>query len=264
VYQHAVVLFDSAIALAADSLPVAQWATVGKGRALLALGHVSAAMQVVQQIPLDFAHTEKLYTCSRIGVYCDGVRGLTTAAAKFDFNDVSVANAEGGDSILTVTNPRTAAQRIGTGAYGSFVYFPQKYVRNGVSLVTVASGTEAALIRAEAALVADDIPAWLELLNTLRARSPLTDTTAVLTDPGSATRIDTLFAERARWLFLTGHRQGDLRRWLRREPSRVPQDLYPSGPYPGGIRNYGNDIVIPIEAREVNNPQFRGCFDRRA
>jgi hypothetical protein len=190
---------------------------------------------------------------------------VSTAAAKFDFNDVSVSNAEGGDSSIIRTDPRTAARSIGTATYGSVVYFPTKYVRNGASVVTVASGLEAALIRAEAALAENDVAGWLEQLNALRASDPMTDTMAPLADPGNAARRDTLFAERARWLFLTGHRQGDLRRRLRQEPERVPQDVYPYGAYPGGIRNYGNDLVLPIDHKsEGSNPHFRGCFDRRS
>ena len=264
VYRHAIALFDTALSLASDSLPIVHWATVGKGRALLALGEVAAAAQVVHQIPPDFVHNETIYTCGRVGVHCANSRNGAEIAT-LDFNHVSVSNGEGRDSAITWTNPLTAAQPIGTGLYGAPVYFPGKYVRNGISLVTVASGIEAALIRAEAALNADDIPGWLLILNALRASSPLTDTMIVLTDPGMEKRRDTLFAERARWLFLTGHRQGDLRRWLRQEPTRVPQDLYPTGVYPGGIRNYGNDIVLPIRViDEGNNPHFRACVDRRA
>src|SRR5581483_874628 len=104
----------------------------------------------------------------------------------------------------------------------------------------MASGVEARLIEAEAALAAGDA-SWLTILNRLRtdgtfttAPHPgdptVTDTTwgpgvgAVLfpnglpglrplTDPGTpAARVDLLFAERAAWLFLTGHRLGDMRR----------------------------------------------------
>jgi hypothetical protein len=90
-----------------------------------------------------------------------------------------------------------------------------------------------------------------------------------VSDPGTTVaRLDTLFTERAEWLFVTGHRQGDLRRLIREYGTTVPafQDdshVYPVGPYtaPGqGI--YGNDVTAPIPPAEYNNPLFHGCQNR--
>ena len=56
-----------------------------------------------------------------------------------------------------------------------------------------------------------------------------------LTDPGDAKgRVALLFQERAEWLYLTGHRQGDLRRLLRQYPQYWPEQelVYPSGQLP--------------------------------
>ena len=145
----------------------------------------------------------------------------------------------------------------------------------------LASWEEAVLIRAEAALHATVHPGadhtWLGLLNELRAIAPIPGTyrpdpdhLPPLHDPGNDhARLALLFAERASWLFLTGERQGDLRRLVRNY--HWPQDhVYPTGPYvtpqgiAGPIGHYGTDITLPIPPIERINPNFRGCLDRGA
>ena len=76
--------------------------------------------------------------------------------------------------------------------------------------------------------------------------------------------MDLLFRERAAWLFLTGPRQGDLRRLIR-QYGRSAELLYPVGSYPGGVASYGGDVTAPIPAAErESNPHFTGCIDREA
>jgi hypothetical protein len=258
VYTHATALFDTAMQLAADSVPIVQLARIGKGRALLALGQFGAAAMAVQDVPSDFRYTERLFTCgSPSSAACESINVL-------DLRTVTVSSYEGGTKVISWTNPRTAGVDRGATVYGFPVYFPVQYEYDGVSTVTLASGVEADLIRAEAALRAGDITGWLAILNGLRASSPLTDTMAAITDPGPATRPDTMFAERAQWLFLSGHRQGDLRRLIRQYPPRTQQTVYPRGVYPGGINGYGSEVTALFDVRELPNPRFVSCFDRRA
>jgi hypothetical protein len=136
---------------------------------------------------------------------------------------------------------------------------------------------EARLIEAEAQLHANpDDGAWLATLNALRtdgtqdgsgAYNPGTGGVgglAPLVDPGTtAGRVDLLFRERAFWLFLTGHRQGDLRRLLR-QYGRDQADLYPVGTYPGSVFPYGGAVTRPIPTDESPNPLFTGCLSRSA
>ena len=141
--------------------------------------------------------------------------------------------------------------------------------------LTLASGLEARLIEAEAALNAGDA-SWLTTLNALR--TTCTDAGSCpdpapagtggvaglppLTDPGTPdARVDLLFRERAFWLFMTGHRQGDLRRLLR-QYHRQQNQVYPTGLYSGGLGTYGNDVTVPIPLSERANPLFTGCFNR--
>ena len=87
-----------------------------------------------------------------------------------------------------------------------------------------------------------------------------------LEDPGAeAARIDLLFRERAFWLYLTGHRLGDLRRLIRHY-GRSQEFVYPTGSYMGGGSGiYGNEVVIPVPEQErIANPRYIGCFHRNA
>src|SRR4029077_4895560 len=120
----------------------------------------------------------------------------------------------------------------------------------------LADGIEARLIEAEAALQGHDPLTWLATLNHLRQTAWPTIQPAVagpldsLSDPGSDTaRVSLTFRERAFWLFLTGHRQGDLRR-LVSQYGRAPNTVYPTGVYPGGPGHYGSDVTVPIPAEE--------------
>jgi hypothetical protein len=84
-------------------------------------------------------------------------------------------------------------------------------------------------------------------------------------EPGTRDEaIDLLFAERAFWMFATGHRLGDMRRLVRPEPlgyARPVESVFPSGAYiKGGA--YGTDVNLPIPREERNNPNFTGCLDR--
>jgi hypothetical protein len=83
---------------------------------------------------------------------------------------------------------------------------------------------------------------------------------APLTDPGTAdARRDLLFRERGLWLFMTGHRLGDLRRLVANYALPV-NDVYPVGVHykddGSGTDVYGGDVVFPVEFDEGNNPNY--------
>ena len=68
--------------------------------------------------------------------------------------------------------------------------------------------------------------------------------------------------ERAFWLYLTGHRLGDLRR-LVRQYNRPQETVFPTGDYHKG-GEYGSDVNFPVSSDERNNPNFESCLDRSA
>jgi hypothetical protein len=161
------------------------------------------------------------------------------------------------------TDARVGAAAAGFDSYGHPIYLPTKYATDGSSPIVLADWIEARLIEAEAALQQRDAGTWLSIVNELRANAivpALPDTT----DPGDwDAEVSLHFHERAFWLFLTGHRQGDLRRLIR-QYGRAPQSVYPSGPYTG-FRTYGTDVDVPIPMREINaNPLVEGCLGRGA
>ena len=258
VYQRALALFDSALALAGDSTRVRDLASVAKGRVLLALGDYAGAGRAVAGVPDGFSYTAD-YTLARNDTYSFSRTVLGTWF-------YSVADGEGGNGLpyRTSGDPRTASSPSGKNQYGVQLYHPDKYTTTGTGPVVVADWIEARLIEAEAALQAGDATTWLAKLNYLRANA-ISPALPALTDPGTPdARVDLLFRERAYWLFLTAHRQGDLRRLVRvygRDQSKV----YPVGPYRGGAGSYGNDVTFPIPVAErLYNPLFTGCINRGA
>jgi hypothetical protein len=293
IYQHANVLLDSALALVADSADLQTLIQVGKGRALLAIGQYQQAADDVSTVPSDAAYR------IRISFRPNAV---SSNYIEFGFGTgySTVANREGqnGQPYISSGDPRTKADTATfietTGTLT--IHYPSKYRTSYTTqhsadsvLFTLADGVEARLIQAEAALHAGDVSTWLTTLNALRTDGSFTtapsanpdsagviDTTwnagtggvaglKPLTDPGSPdARVNTMFAERAAWLFFTGHRLGDLRRFSR-QYGRDPDSIFPTGQYlsgqsPTGL--YGTDVNVPIPSTERINPYFHGCQTR--
>ena len=282
VYQAAIAQEDSALALAGSSNPVRYLALVLKGRGLLDLGgasNVAQAAQVVAAVPDGFQY-QLAAQWGNVGAY-----GIDQIHANGD----SLSDWEGlnGLPYLSSSDPRT------TPVILNGTLFPAKYQAGIVSVTafapfTVADAVEARLIQAEAALRANasDLT-WLTILNALRTNGVFTtasdptnpavpDTTwnagsagvaglKAFRDPGTDTaRVSLLFQERAYWLYLTGHRQGDLRRLIR-QYHRSQEQVYPMGPYTApGEGQYGNDVTVPIPVAERVNPLFHGCLNRDA
>ena len=285
VYRHALALFDSARVLGADSTRFVLLARLGRARALLGLGELAEAAAAVADVPDDFRYAMTFSTASNANAL-SFTRIPSFSAGKWE---LSVADQEGlnGLDYRSSGDPRTASRATATNQWGATIYHPAKYNTTGTTPMVLASGVEARLIQAEADLAAGG-SAWLAILNALRTDGTFTtqpdpddpaatDTSwqagaggtgglAPLEDPGTpAGRVDLVFRERAFWLYLTGHRQGDLRRLIRHY-GRSQQEIYPVGLYPaaGGI-SYGSDVTAPIPATErVSNPHFTGCLSRGA
>jgi hypothetical protein len=299
VYAHAVALFDTALTLAGDSIAVADLAKIGRARAHLAVGQYAAAALDVDGIPVGYQYRQFIQTCGMVDREC----GLGTAQAVVNLASIgSMADREGGVGLpyRSSDDPRTAPLGIIGTVNNNDVWFPAKYTLGGFSAIVPASGIEAQLIAAEADLHGSGAT-WLTTLNALRTtgvytgvdtlieviRSNPVDTAArdttfrydtawvagtggvghlgPLRDPGTPDgRIDLVFRERAFWLYLSGVRQGDLRR-LVRTYRRPKNTLYPGGTYPG-VGSYRDYIDAPIPTTgaysETPNPYYRGCLSR--
>jgi hypothetical protein len=266
VYEHALALLDTALTLAADSARIRQFVEVGRGRTLLALGRYAEAGAAVGSVPDGFRY-EVTYDAAKPSFmlgYFDGA-GFSSPSP---FDGATMTNREGGSGLdyLSSRDSRVASDSLGTNYWGYPIYMPAKYRRDGIGPMVVADGVEARLIEAEAALQAGEFGTWLAKLNELRETAitpPLPDTT----DPGSSdpeARQNLTFRERAFWLFVTGHRQGDLRR-VARVYGRDENTVYPTGVFPDGQGVYGSDVTMPIPRDElIENPRFTGCLGRGA
>jgi hypothetical protein len=291
VYRHALALFDSALTLESDSARFQSFAAMGRGRALLALGRYAEAAAAVTAVPDDYTY-QIVFTPTFVlsgNVFVSSRLFVSILQGHWSFPATpSVGDHEGinGLDYRSSGDPRTPVTDEGPDVLGHTLYFPAKYPESGSVTLTLANGIEARLIEAEAALQAGGAD-WLVRLNALRtdgtfetqpnANDPnQTDTLwhagtggvpglRPLADPGSAdARVDLVFRERAFWLYLTGHRQGDLRRLIR-VYARSPDAVYPTGAYPGGSGSYGTEVVAPVPASEQNlNPKYAGCFHHNA
>ena len=292
-------LLDSALDLFNKSLAAAQFlasatakanftalATVGKARTLLDMGRIVDADTVASTVSVattfSYLIQHDLNTArQQNGVY-SGIR---------KFKRYGVAELEGGAGLpwRTALDPRTPFTRVPATNRGFDAATPQfdqlRYTDEKAS-ITLATGLEARLINAEAALLRGDTTGFMTGLNALRASPPtyilagVQNTTspadqprpvaamAALANPAGATAaVDLLFGERARWLWGTAHRLNDLRRLeraigVRGGYGRPDTSVFPHGAYFKNGLIYGTDVNYPIPLDEQNNPNFQQCLDR--
>jgi len=261
-------------------------ATVGKARTLLAMGRLVDADTVasVASVPTGFSYViqHDLNTArQQNGVYT-GIR---------KFKRYGVADGKGGVGLAwrTVLDPRTPFTRVpatNRGFDGVTPQYDQLRYTDEKAAITLASGLEARLINAEAALARSDTAGFMVQLNGLRGSPPAyilagvqgtavpgdqprpVDPMAQLATPASpAAAVNLLFSERARWLWGTGHRLNDLRRLVRPVGTRggygrAENTVFPNGLYFKNGLVYGTDVNYPIPLDETNNPNFTQCLDR--
>lgn len=256
--QTAIVILDSVLTLAGASVNAAvvtqaNFARVAKGRALLNLNNFAGAATAVAAVPTAYVY--QLQHSENSGRQHNGI--FLTGAVNRRF---SVSSVEGlnGLAYRTAADPRVVAPRgAGTAANGfdgaTPLFLPSTKYANRSASTNVVSGIEARLIEAEAQLRAANTAGALATLNTLR-------TTVVGLAPLATVTTDVLFTERAYWMWLEGHRLGDLRR-LVRQYSRATETVFPTGSYfKGGV--FGPDVNFPIPVSEDNSPTNVGCLDR--
>ena len=269
---------DSTVAANAQVLNLIR---VGRGRALLNLNRPSDAAAAVAAVPTSFKYT--LFHSENTGRQNNGIFLPTLNFPRF-----SVATSEGANGLrfrLDSSDARVYAPRgrglafsPSVGADNLTPMFVQTKYSSRSANFSFADGVEARLIEAEN--LARTGGAYIGTLNALRASLPtlLTNTPGpstlllnaptvtatslpALTAPATqADQVSQVFQERAYWLFLTGHRLGDLRRLIK-HLNRPAESVFPSGAYfKGGT--YGVDVNYPVPFQETNNPNFTQCLDR--
>ena len=258
-YDVAISYFDQALAQPNGGAVQQNLARIGKARALLDTEQFTAAAQLVAQVPTSFAFQIE---------YAGG--SFYTPNPIFNMNNeekrISVSLQEGTGNrglpygTVAATDPRIriSAQSVASNSGDVPAWLQLKYSTQGAD-IPLATGVEARLIEAEALLDKGSSAAYLATLNTLRATIGL----GSLSDPGTpAGRVDQFFAERAYWLWLTGHRLSDLRRLIR-QYGRTQAEVFPTGTTPYDIP-YGTDVTLPVPFEEINNPNYTTCTERGA
>lgn len=264
--NRAVERFTAAAALSGATAAEVNLARIGRARALQGLGRFAEAAAAVAQVPTDFVHNVEYSSVSssqtngtwywvNSATRLSSASGEGTNGLRF-FNRVS-----GGAPPLNATlDPRVQVDSVGRGLGTQLPqYNPRKYATLGTSIV-LASGIEARLIEAEAQLNKGASAAYLPTLNALRQTAGL----APLTDPGTARgRVLQVYNERAFWLYLTGHRLGDLRRLIWHYGFQA-NEIFPIGATIFG-EPYRDHVNLAVPFAELNNPNYNasnGCTDR--
>ena len=292
VYARAIAKFDSAL-VASPGSPIA---LVGKARALMDLGRYAdaAALVLPAAVPTTFAynveHSENSPSQNNGVYFLNNINRRWSMASGEGINGIVfrpvVGTAEASDPRAPYTRLRFADGRARNGLDARTPLFAQYKYPERRADIPLATGIEARLIEAEAALKAGDRATWLAKHNDLRAtrslyRCPTVATpryvcpdTGFLLAPLPATLLaataaeveNTHFRERAFWLWSTAHRLADMRRLVRPVAQggygRAFNSVYPTGPYPKGGAPYGNAASLPIPVDEKNNINFtdyQGC-----
>jgi hypothetical protein len=300
--QSVVQMNEAAIAAFDDALtldPASELAMVGKARALLNLGRYAEAEAAVADVTDTFVYHIEHSTNTALqnnslsslidnGRYSlanlEGGQNADGTALRPDRNTDATNGFAEGLNFRAAQDPRVPYESIGACFTASIDCWLYNNYPRFTSDVPLASGVEARLVEAEAALARGDVLTMLERLNYLRARTasllpllypeqdqvfpaatagapslpPLTDPGIGLLTPAeqNAARRNLVFRERAFWMFGTGHRQGDLRRLIRVYGLTQAQ-VFPTGPYARAAgSNYGTDVAYPVPFNEENNTQF--------
>jgi hypothetical protein len=268
-FQRSIVMFDSALTVLGtqSNAGIRNLVAVGRGRASMNLNQPNAAATAVAAVPSNFSHNIS-YSATTV---VNSIYNWMNATLNY-----APADREGGNGVdfVSANDPRVTVRRDATtGAalrqpgQDGITHFVQTVHTVPTSAVPLATGVEARLIEAEAALRATppDLVLYLQKLNDARAtRTGLAPLALPATQPE---RENVLFRERAFWFWGTAHRVGDLRR-LMTQYGRPENTVWPTGPYfKGG--NFGNHVnLMPAQAEQNNpayaSPESAGCVPTRA
>lgn len=259
VFEYAISMFDSAQRFIGDSQSLNTLIKVGKGRALINIGRLSDAAGVVSSVVNGSVYEYSSYESD------------SALLVKWYY----VKNNKGGNGLIWLSqdpaaqDPRIAVSTSIDSSTYNYPVLPIKFVVNEYNNYKVASDIEARLIEAEYQLSHNNglSNEWVKALNDLRAVFIRNNGERILPDlinpPNWNERIALLFKERAYWLYLEGHRMGDLRR-MSRQYNIPPLSLWPIGVSEADPSvPYGSEFVFAPDADEEQlNPEYTGCNHR--
>lgn len=283
VFAVASASFDTAIAMTTGltdtgSVSIFRASSVGKARAQLGLNQPAAAATAVAGIPTNFAYNATSSLTAQSGIWQQGQsqrRYSVGDSLEGNSRNLLVKNAtpffSSHDNRIQAVYTVSSTGKDTTKGQDGLSYSRTTSLYGQTTSIAIASGIDARLIEAEAALRNNDPATMMSILNALRAApqtiGAFTTSPAALpplTDPGTADgRVTLLFREKAFWTFSRGQRLGDMRRLIR-QYNRTADQVFPVGQHYRGT-NYGSDVNLPITTGESNgNPNFTGCLDRNA
>jgi hypothetical protein len=250
-------------------------ASVGLGRTILdsssSAAGFTAAAAAVAAVPTSYVYD--IYHSNNNSREWNGIYTAMPYAKRYAVADAEGTNPFNALHFVSSPDPRDPVYRTGNGFDGTTPQWNDGRFLSASDPDPLATGAEARLIEAEAALANADTATMLARLNALRASppsyfAPVGGTIApmaplVTTGLTSSQVQDLLFTEREHWLLDSGHRLGDLRRLSHATGfyKRNPDTVFPTGAYfKGG--NYGTDTNFPVPFDETNNPNFTQCIDR--
>jgi starch-binding outer membrane protein, SusD/RagB family len=287
--------FDSALKYAGTDSLALPLASVGLARARLNRANFAGAATAAQNVPTGFIYNteEQLGGFNNEGLTSSNVYGFAVTGFKCGYFGTADAKGGNGMNYVSANDPRlvldtmvveTCDKTHGLITADSIWYYPTKFGLQSTQ-VGLATGVEARLIEAEAALHAGQVGTWAGDLNDLRASAPSTYlalptgmdplTTDSTTGAAADLQVDVMFREKAFWLYGMGSRLGDMRR-LVRQYGRDQSTVFPVGPYPfngrtglpGPVPTYGTEVNLTLPTPNGGladpNPNYRGCLDRNA
>ena len=257
-YARAIQVFDSVATVLGTTTAanITNLAAVGKARAMLNTAttpaQATAAAAVVAAVPTTFSYNITYSTSTIVNAMYDWMNATLNFAP---------ADVEGGVGLdyVSANDPRVTVQRNAAGTptpragQDGLIHFTQTLHTVGNSPIPLATGVEARLIEAEAALRSGDLVTFMARINAARAtRTGLAPLVAPAT---TRAQEDLLFRERAFWFWGTAHRVGDLRRLMKAPYNRTQAETWPTGAYfKGGT--FGTDVSLRPSQAEQNNPNY--------
>jgi len=242
--------------------PLAQ---IGRARTLLNLNRPADAAAAVAGVTTNYKY--ETFHSQASGRQENGVwNAISVSAPRYAMYIPAEARVQ---FLRTPADPRVpwaASTRVGFNS--AHVNLPNQLKYGRAGAVSLADGIEARLIELEARLrggAPADRQAMFDGLNSLRSSGGIANIPQLTTVPATQdAAVDLLFEERALWMWLTGHRLGDLRRLIR-QYGRGAETVFPTGALRAPLAvNYGTDVNLIIPAAERNNAKFGGCINRGA
>ncbi len=231
----------------------------------------AAAASAVSGVPTGFVY--EVFHSNNNTREWNGIYTAMAFSKRYSAADSEGTNLFNHLHFISAQDPRDPVYHTGNGFDGSTPQWNDGRYLTPNDPDPLATGVEARLIEAEAALAVGDTATMLARLNGLRANPPsyfapvggsIAPMPALTTTGLDSTGVqDLLFTEREHWLFNSAHRLGDLRRLARAGGAyqRAPEAVFPHGAYfKGGT--YGTDYNFPVTLDETNNPYFSGCLNR--